>query len=94
METSEETSTLPEQVIKFNRNNKLCSKICSYFANPKRLNKPKIYLKDLRVENELLMKGNQLWVANEGQLQLEVIKEIHDQLVVDHLGTEKTLEMI
>ena len=32
-DASEETSTLPERVMESNRNNKLCNKICSYFAN-------------------------------------------------------------
>ena len=76
-----------------NQNNKLCSEICLYFANPKGLKKPDTYLKGLRVENRLLIEGNRLWVANKGQLQLKVIKEIHDQPMVDHLGTERTLEM-
>ena len=59
-DTSEEMSTLPEQVTESNQNNKLCNKICLYFANLKRLEKPKVYLKGLRVENGLLMKENWL----------------------------------
>ena len=57
---SDKTLPLPEQVIEFNQNNKLCSKIHSYLANPKGLEKPEIYLKGLRIENRLLMKGNWL----------------------------------
>ena len=90
---SNETLPLPEQVMKSNQNNELCGKIRLYFANPKRLDKPDAYLKSLRVENRLLMKKNQLWVADEGQLQLEVIKEIHNQPAVGHSGTEKILEI-
>ena len=59
-DASEEMSTLPEQVTESNRNNKLCNKIYSYFANPKGLEKPEAYLKGLRVENRLLMKENRL----------------------------------
>ena len=59
-DASKETSTLPEQVTEFNQNNKLCNKICSYFANQKGLEKPEAYLKGLKVENELLMKENWL----------------------------------
>ena len=76
-----------------NQNNKLCNKICSYFANPKGLEKPEVYLKSLRVKNRLLMKGNWLWDANKGQLQLEIIKKAYDQLAMSHSGMEKTLEM-
>ena len=67
-DASEETSTLPEQVTESNRNNKLCNKIRLYFANQKGLEKLEAYLKGLRVENGLLMKENQLWVAKEGHL--------------------------
>ena len=91
---SEETSTLPEQVMKFNQNNKLCSKICLYFANPKGLDKSEVYLKSLKVENGLLMKENWLWITNKSQLQLEVIKKVYDQPAVGHSGTKKTLEMV
>ena len=59
-DVSEETSTLSEQVTESNQNNKLCNKICLYFANSKGLKKPEAYLKGLRVENRLLMKGNRL----------------------------------
>ena len=86
-------SPLLKRVIESNQNNELCSKIRSYLTNPKRLEKPQIYLKGLKVENRLLMKRNWLWVANKNQLQLKVIKEIHNQPAVGHSSTEKTLEM-
>ena len=79
--------------MEFNHNNELCSKIHLYLVNPKELEKLKIYLKNLRVENELLIKKNWLWVTDESQLQLEVIKKIHDQLTVGHLGTKRILKM-
>ena len=92
-DAGDETSPLPEQVMESNQNNELCSKICLYLANPKGLDKPDAYLKGLRVENRLLMKRNQLWVADKDQLQLEVIKETHNQPVVGHPGIERILEM-
>ena len=61
---SDKMLPLSEQVMKSNQNNKLCSKIRSYFANLKGLEKREVYLKNLRVENKLLMKGNRLWVAD------------------------------
>ena len=91
--TNDKMSPLPERVIESNQNNEFCSKIRSYFANLKRLKKSEVYLKGLRVENGLLMKGNQLWVANESQLQLEVIKETHNQLAVGHPDMKSTLKM-
>ena len=92
-DANEETSIQPERVMESNRNNELCNKICSYFANQKELEKPEAYFKGLRVENGLLMKGNWLSVAKEGHLQLKVIKEIHDQPAVGHPGMERTLGM-
>ena len=92
-DVNDKTSFLPERVIESNRVNKLCSEIQLYLANPKRLDKPDAYLKGLRVENRLLMKENQLWVANESQLQLEIIKKFHDQLAVGHSDTERMLKM-
>ena len=50
-DASEEMSILSEQVTESNWSNKLCNKICSYFANPKGLKKLKVYLKGLRMEN-------------------------------------------
>ena len=91
--TSNETSSLPEWVMEFNQNNELCSKICLYFANLEGLEKSEVYLKGLRVENRLLIKRNRLWVTDKNQLQLKVIKKIHDQLAVEHPGMKKTLEM-
>ena len=92
-DASDKMSPLPEQVVESNQNNDFCIKIHLYLANPKGLDKPDAYLKGLKVENRLLMKGNWLWVANEGQLQLEIIKEIHNQSAVGHLGTGSILEM-
>ena len=92
-DASDKTSPLPKWVIESNQNNKLCNKIRSYLANPKGLDKPDAYLKGLKMENRLLMKGKRLWIADENQLQFEVIKEIHNQPAVGHLGTEKTLEI-
>ena len=57
---SDKTSLLPEQVIESNQNNELCGKICWYFVNPKGLKKLEVYLKNLRVEDRLLMKKNWL----------------------------------
>ena len=89
----EKMSILPERVTESNQNNKFCNKIHLYLANPKGLEKPKVYLKGLRMENGLLMKENWLWVANKGQLQLEVIKKTYDQSAIGHPSMEKMLEI-
>ena len=88
---SDETSPLPEQVMESNWNNELCSEIYLCLTNPEGLEKPEVYLKNLRVENRLLIKENWLWVADKDQLQLKVIKEIYDQPAIGYPGTERTL---
>lgn len=55
-DASDKTSFLSKQVIESNQINELYNKICLYLANPKGLDKLDIYLRDLRVENGLLMK--------------------------------------
>ena len=52
-----------------------------------------VKLKDCRVSKGLLMQENQLWMPNNKDLRLRVIKETHNQPAVDHPGVEKTLNM-
>ena len=92
----EETNdlTLPKQVAKSNREDKLCKEIYEYLTNSKGLEKPDIFCKGLRVDDRLLLKENKLWVSNDSELWLKVIREVHDQPIVGHPGVERTLEMI
>ena len=83
---------LAERVSSANRKDELCKEIRAYLANPEEVTKPDVYIKDLKAQNGLLFKGGELWVPAE--LQLAVIKEIHDQPAVGHPGIERTLEMV
>ena len=59
-DASDKTALLPKWVMESNQINELCNKICLYLANPKGLDKLDAYLKGLKVENRLLIKGNWL----------------------------------
>lgn len=59
------------------------------YAKPER-----IKLKGCRVSKSLLMKGNQLWVPDNEDLWLRVIKKIYDQPVVGHPGRKQTSNIV
>jgi len=53
-----------------------------------------IKLKNCRVQNEILYKDSQLWVSFNKLLQMNLIREIHDQLSIDHLDILRTMNII
>ena len=52
-----------------------------------------VKLKDCRVSEGLLMRENQLWMPNNEDLRLGIIKETHNQLAVGYPRVKKTLNM-
>ena len=48
--------TLPKWVTKLNYEDELCKEICEYLTNPNNLKKPDIFCKDLKVDNELILR--------------------------------------
>ncbi len=53
-----------------------------------------IKLKNCRVQNKILYKDSQLWVSFNELLQLNLIREMHDQPSIDHLDILKTMKII
>ncbi len=53
-----------------------------------------IKLKNCRVQNEILYKDSQLWVSFNEFLQMNLIREIHDQLSIDHSEILRTVKII
>ncbi len=53
-----------------------------------------IKLKNCRVQNEILYKDSQLWVSFNELLQMNLIREIHDQSSVDHSDILRTVKVI
>ncbi len=53
-----------------------------------------IKLKNCRVQNEILYKDSQLWISFNELLQMNLIREMHDQLLIDHLDIFQTMKII
>ncbi len=53
-----------------------------------------IKLKNCRVQNEILYKDSQLWVSFNELLQMNLIREMHDQPSIDHLDILRTMKII
>ncbi len=53
-----------------------------------------IKLKNCRVQNEILYKDSQLWVSFNELLQMNLIREMHDQLSIDHLDILRMMKII
>ncbi len=53
-----------------------------------------IKLKNCSIQNEILYHDSQLWVSFNKLLQMNLIREIHDQLSIDHSEILKTVKII
>ncbi len=53
-----------------------------------------IKLKNCRIQNEILYKDSQLWVSFNESLQMNLIREVHDQFSIDHLDILRTMKII
>ncbi len=53
-----------------------------------------IKLKNCQIQNEILYKDSQLWVSFNELLQMNLIREMHDQLSIDHLDILRTMKII
>lgn len=80
---------LDERVKKANRTDDQCKKIRAYLLEPEKNEKPALHLQSCKAENDLLYKEKRLWVP--GDLQLDVVREIHDQPAVGHPGFRRTM---
>ncbi len=53
-----------------------------------------IKLKNCWIQNEILYKDSQLWVSFNELLQINLIREMHDQFSIDHLDILRTMKII
>ncbi len=53
-----------------------------------------IKLKNCWVQNEILYKDSQLWVSFNELLQMNLIHEMHDQFLINHLDIFRTMKII
>ena len=69
--------TLSDQIMAFNWKNNLYNKIYAYLEDQTR-DKPKVYIKSLKIKDRLLRKVCWLWMAKDDQLRLDLIKKVHN----------------
>ncbi len=53
-----------------------------------------IKLRNCRVQNKILYRGDLLWVFFDEHLQMKLIQEVHDQSFIDHLEILRTMKII
>ncbi len=82
-----------KQILEINEIDENCTLLCEAIARDEAQCKD-IKLKNCRVQNEILYKDSQLWVSFNELLQLNLIREIHDQLSIDHLDILRTMKII
>jgi len=51
-------------------------------------------LRDCRVQNGILYRGDLLWVSFDEHLQMKLIRKVHDQPSIDHFGILRTVKII
>ncbi len=51
-------------------------------------------LRNCRVQNEILYRGNLLWVLFNEHLQMKLIRKVHDQSSIDHFEILRTMKII
>ena len=103
-ENSEEL-TFVEKVSRANRENEICFRIRRRLKTRKlsktsELSTTSIENDDLSnhtnciIKNELLYKEERLWVFNLDYLRLNVIRQVHDQITVEHFDYARTFRLI
>ncbi len=81
------------QVLDANKINKNCTLLCEAIARDEAQYED-IKLKNCWTQNEILFHDNQLWVSFNELLQMNLIREVHDQSLIDHSEILKTVEII
>lgn len=86
---------LSEKIVRANQKNKFFTQICTYLNNPTKETKlEKVCWADYIVKNSLLKRNAKLWIPEENQLWLKIIKKIHNQIAVGHLNAKKTIKLV
>ncbi len=82
-----------KQILETNEINKNCTLLREAIARDE-AQCENIKLKNCRVQNEILYKDSQLWVSFNELLQMNLIREMHDQFFIDHLDIFKMMKII
>ncbi len=82
-----------KQILETNEINENCTLLREAIARDEAQCKD-IKLKNCRVQNEILYKDSQLWISFNESLQMNLIREMHDQFSIDHLDILRTMKII
>ncbi len=82
-----------KQILEINEIDENCTLLCEAIARDETQYED-IKLKNCWIQNEILYKDSQLWVSFNELLQMNLIREIHDQSSVDHSDILRTVKVI
>ncbi len=82
-----------KQILKINEIDENCTLLREAIARDETQYED-IKLKNCWIQNEILYHDSQLWVSFNELLQMNLIREIHDQLLVDHSDILRTVKII
>ncbi len=82
-----------KQILETNEINENCTLLREAIARDK-IQYEDIKLKNCWIQNEILYHDNQLWISFNEFLQMNLIREIHNQLSVDHSDILRTVKII
>ena len=82
-----------KQILKTNEINENCTLLCKVIARDETQYED-IKLKNCWTQNEILFHDSQLWVSFNELLQMNLIREVHDQSLIDHSEILRTVKII
>ncbi len=87
------SKSIYKQILETNRINENCMLLREAIAKDETQCKD-IKLKNCRVQKKILYHDNQLWVSFNELLQMNLIREMHDQFLIDYSDILKTVKII
>ncbi len=87
------SESIYKQILEINRINENCTLFREAIARNETQYED-IKLKNYHVQNEILYHDNQLWVSFNELLQMNLIHEVHDQLLMSHSDILRTVKII
>ncbi len=87
------SQSIYQQILKTNRIDENCTLLYEAILRNETQWKD-IRLKNCWVQNEILYQDDHLWVSFNETLQMNLIREMHDQFSIDHLDIFRTVKVI
>ena len=87
------SDSIYKQILETNEINENCTLLREAIARDETQYKD-IKLKNCWTQNEILYHDSQLWISFNELLQMNLIREMHDQLSVDHFDILRTVKVI